>query len=92
MCGELLIFDTNQQFATHRSTGYLSNRLALCPVPISPHQYREAHDHPAFFRTLLEAARNEPRLHDLAPARQFTEEAERIGYGLKQFVTKSDGP
>ena len=28
MCGELLIFDTNEQFATHRSTGgYLSTAI-----------------------------------------------------------------
>jgi hypothetical protein len=46
----------------------------------------EARAHP------LEAARNEPRLHDLVCARQFNQEAERIRYGLQQFATKSDGP
>ena len=38
VCGELLIFDTNQQFATHRRERAIRT-WALLPSPPVPHRY-----------------------------------------------------
>jgi methyltransferase len=61
VCGELLIFDTNQQFATHRSIASLgarwNTRIIMFPeaAPVSRGPYRFMR-HPNYLPVIVEMA------------------------------------